>query len=139
MYEPFSPPAIQIKASVLVRWAISSSSSIWPSFPLLKDIQTSIIHQKNLIWTSWLGLKINTVLTSLEYSSKAHMRVSRVAHIFKEVKNGRDPLNCNTVMEKVNVKIGFKFLTINAWYVICRFTYVFDDKRKATGRLTEVW
>lgn len=50
----------------------------------------------------------------------------------------RDPPNCNTVMEKVKIDIRYKFLTINAWYIICRFTYVFNDKRKATGRLTEV-
>ena len=41
------------------------------------------------------------------------MRVPRVAHIFKEVKNARDPLNCNAPMEKVNVEIGFKLLTIH--------------------------
>ena len=41
-------------------------------------------------------------------------------------------------MEKVKTEIRYKFLTIDAWYVKCRFIYVFSDKRKATGHLTEV-
>ena len=61
-----------------------------------------------------------------------------MAYIFKEGENVKRSPELYTVMEKVKIGIRYKFLTINVRYVICRFTYVFNDKRKATGRFTEV-